>query len=72
MNVAWCVLEDFNAILHTEDRMGGNKVTEFELREFRYCVDNCELQEMRSTRAYYSWTNKTIWTRIDRAFHNTL
>ena len=31
---------------------------------------NCELQEMRSTSAYYTWTNKTIWTRIDRAFHN--
>jgi len=71
MTEAWCVLGDFNAILHTEDRMGGTDVTDSEIRDFADCVFNCELQEMRSTGAYYSWTNKTIWTIINRAFHNS-
>lgn len=64
------VLGDFNAILYIEDKMGGTAVTEFELRDFASLVDNCELQEMRSTGAYYFWINKAIWIRIDRAFHN--
>ncbi|KAJ8435393.1 hypothetical protein Cgig2_009644 [Carnegiea gigantea] len=68
---AWCVLGDFNAILHTEDRMGGIEVTDSEIRDFVDCVFNCELQEMQSTGAYYSWTNKTIQTRIDRVFNNS-
>lgn len=49
MNEAWFVLRDFNVVLHTEDRMGGIEVIESELRDFAYCVDNCEVQEMRST-----------------------
>ncbi|KAJ8419860.1 hypothetical protein Cgig2_021457 [Carnegiea gigantea] len=49
MTEAWCVLGDFNAILHTENRMGGTEVTNSEIRDFADCVFNCGLQEMRST-----------------------
>jgi len=71
MSEAWCVLGDFNAILHSPDRIGGTEVNDLEIRDFADCMLNCELQEMRSMGAYYSWTNKTIWTRIDRVFHNS-
>ncbi|KAJ8419640.1 LOW QUALITY PROTEIN: hypothetical protein Cgig2_030847 [Carnegiea gigantea] len=33
-------------------------------------MDKCELTEIRSFGTYYSWSNKTIWSRIDRALHN--
>ncbi|KAJ8419462.1 hypothetical protein Cgig2_005510 [Carnegiea gigantea] len=59
---AWCVLGDFNAILHIEGRMGGAEVTDFKIRNFADCVFNCQLQKIRKTGAYYSWTNKTIQT----------
>jgi len=71
MTEAWCVLGDFNAILHSEDRMGGTEVTDSEIRDFADSVFNCKLHEMRNTGAYYSWTNKMIWTRIDRVLHNS-
>ncbi|KAJ8423616.1 hypothetical protein Cgig2_015705 [Carnegiea gigantea] len=32
--------------------------------------DSYELQELRSIGAYYSWTNKSVWGRIDRALTN--
>ncbi|KAJ8419423.1 hypothetical protein Cgig2_014910 [Carnegiea gigantea] len=35
-------------------------------------LDHCELQEMRSAGAYYSWTNKVVRSRIDRAFIDSL
>jgi len=46
---AWCILGDFNAILHPEDRMGGTEVTDPEIKDFADCMFNCELQEMRGT-----------------------
>ncbi|KAJ8435838.1 hypothetical protein Cgig2_003861 [Carnegiea gigantea] len=30
----------------------------------------CDIQEMQSRGLYFSWTNKIVWTRIDRAFAN--
>ena len=67
---AWCIMGDFNAVMYKEDRIGGNDVTDQELAEIQSFVSHCELQELPSTGSYYSWTNKTIWSRIDRVFIN--
>ncbi|KAJ8423017.1 hypothetical protein Cgig2_016783 [Carnegiea gigantea] len=66
MNNAWCILGDSNSVLYKEDRLGGDAITDHEIKEFAACIETCELTEMRSTGAYYSWTNKTVWSRIDR------
>ena len=71
MDEAWCVLGDFNAVLYIGDRIGGTEVKLHEIQSFDECITTCELQEIRSNGPYYTWTNKTIWTRIDRAFVNT-
>ena len=33
-------------------------------------MEQCEITEMRSTGPYFSWANKTIWSRIDRSLIN--
>lgn len=66
----WCVIGDFNVILYKEDRMGGDEVRIAELLDLKSFMDTCELQEMRSIGPYYSWTNKSVWSRIDRAITN--
>ncbi|KAJ8419275.1 hypothetical protein Cgig2_018750 [Carnegiea gigantea] len=50
--------------------MGGNKILDHELEDLNNLLHTCELQEIRWTGAYFSWTNKTIWSRIDRALTN--
>ncbi|KAJ8429032.1 hypothetical protein Cgig2_000379 [Carnegiea gigantea] len=70
MNSAWCIVEDFNSILDKEDRIEGEKTKDHEIKDFVECLEACEMNEMRSTEAYYSWTNKTIWSRIDRVSIN--
>lgn len=60
MTTAWCVLGDFNLVLYKEDRIRGNELTDHDIKDFADCSDTCELNEMRSTGAYYTWTNKTI------------
>ena len=46
----------------------GNEVTKLEVKDFTACLEACDLEEMRSTGPYYSWINKTIWSRTDRVF----
>ena len=72
INEAWCILGDFNTVLHKEDRIGGIEVQDHEVKHLADFMDTCEVQELRWTGLFYSWTNKTIWSRIDRVFTNLL
>ncbi|KAJ8421192.1 hypothetical protein Cgig2_001054 [Carnegiea gigantea] len=68
----WCVLGDFNTILIAEDRMGDIEINDNEIRDFANCLEVWDLQEMRSVGPYHSWTNKIVWTKIDRVIINPL
>jgi len=46
------------------------EVTERETRDFASCINQSGLKEFKYERAFFTWTNKTVWSRIDRAFHN--
>ncbi|KAJ8449647.1 hypothetical protein Cgig2_005669 [Carnegiea gigantea] len=72
MDDAWCLLGDFNVLRSKEDRIGGSDVQEHELRELANLLEVCELHEPKSTGACFSWTNRTIWSRIDHVFLNDL
>ncbi|KAJ8427995.1 hypothetical protein Cgig2_028005 [Carnegiea gigantea] len=39
-------------------------------KELTSLLESCALHEPKSTGAYFSWTNKTIWSRIDHLFLN--
>ena len=69
---AWCILGDFNAILSKDDRIGGDTVSDHDIQELSNFMEDCEVLEMPSTGPFFSWTNKTIWSRIDRVFINIL
>ena len=71
-NEAWCVLGDFNAVRSMEERIGGDPVTEYEIQELNSMMENCELQEAPTVGAFYTWTNKKIWSRLDRVLINDL
>ncbi|KAJ8423588.1 hypothetical protein Cgig2_009242 [Carnegiea gigantea] len=58
-------------VLYPGDRMGGTEVQFHEIKNFSDCISTCEVQELKSNGPYYTWTNKTTWTRIDRVFVNT-
>ncbi|KAJ8419449.1 hypothetical protein Cgig2_023655 [Carnegiea gigantea] len=68
---AWCIMGDFNAVLRWEDRIGGDIVTEHELMELKSLLEACELHELHTMGPYYTWINKTVWSRLDRVLLNT-
>ncbi|KAJ8420145.1 hypothetical protein Cgig2_024524 [Carnegiea gigantea] len=61
---------DFNAIITSADNIGGIEVLESEVREFANCLEKCELEEIRIVGTYYTWTNKTARSRLDRVLIN--
>ena len=69
---AWCLLGDFNIVLSKDDRYGGNAVEDQELQELSNFMADCEVLQMPSSGAFFTWTNKTIWSRIARVFVNSL
>ncbi|KAJ8423240.1 LOW QUALITY PROTEIN: hypothetical protein Cgig2_030093 [Carnegiea gigantea] len=49
----------------------GNEVHKSDVRDFAEFLKKGKLFEMRWTGSYYSWTNKTIWSSIDRVIINS-
>jgi len=66
----WCVIGDFKAILYKENRVGGDEVMMAKIGDMRNFVDNSELEELISIGAYYSWSNKIVHSKIDKALAN--
>ncbi|XP_019232984.1 PREDICTED: uncharacterized protein LOC109213626 [Nicotiana attenuata] len=65
---------DFNCVLQKEERIG-SPVSMAEIRDFKRCIEECELQDLKSTGAFFTWTNKQIGgdkvlSRIDRVLVN--
>ena len=60
MKERWCILGDFNSVIHLGDRMGGTNIQDAKVRQFEECIRVCDIQEMQSRGSYFSWTNKTI------------
>ncbi|KAJ8419247.1 hypothetical protein Cgig2_009794 [Carnegiea gigantea] len=70
MQEAWCVKGDFNAILHPDGRIGGKEIQHMEIKDFTCCLEDGELVEVRTTWAFYTWINNTVWSKIDRVLAN--
>ncbi|KAH0780953.1 hypothetical protein KY290_000551 [Solanum tuberosum] len=70
----WAILGDFNDVLHSEDRLGGNPVTLAEVAEFQEWLDVCVLEEMASTGSTYTWNDKwkhnRVYSKLDWVFIN--
>ncbi|KAM3303958.1 hypothetical protein P3S67_014990 [Capsicum chacoense] len=60
---------DFNSVSQ-EDREVGNQVQEYELRDFRNFMEDCNMSELPSTDRSFTWTNGHVYSRIDKALVN--
>ncbi|XP_016486838.1 uncharacterized protein LOC107807064 [Nicotiana tabacum] len=74
MDELWAVMGDFNCVLHKEERIG-SPITMTEIREFKQCVKECTLQDMKSSGAFFTWNNKQggndrVYSRINRVLVN--
>ncbi|XP_074306305.1 uncharacterized protein LOC141641547 [Silene latifolia] len=75
INDPWVVLGDFNNVKYSSERVG-KPVKDAEMLPFQEVLDECELHDMKTTGAFFTWTNKhpsetRVFSRIDRVVVNT-
>ena len=74
-NLAWTMLGDFNEMLSSTDKCGGNPIDMRRAQIFKDCLDVCNLIDLGFQGPKYTWINKQdigyfIQERLDRAFAN--
>ena len=74
-NLPWLMLGDFNEVLSSEDKFGGNQVNLNMALQFKDCLDVCNMLDLGFVGPKYTWTNRRpisdlILERIDRCFAN--
>lgn len=75
MSEPWLCIGDFNEILSQSEKWGGNPHTLRRVINFQLLVSDCELLEVESKGASYTWCNQRlgeahIKERLDRALGN--
>jgi len=64
------IIGGFNSIFYLNKRVGDNLVQEREVADFRDFLFQNELTEMRSYGAFFTWTNRSITSKLDRGLIN--
>jgi exonuclease III len=72
----WVMLEDFNDILLREEKWGGNRPSNSRIREFRNCLNVCNMIDLGFSGPKYTWSNchdmnSLIMERLDRVLANS-
>nr|TKS17481.1 hypothetical protein D5086_0000013050 [Populus alba] len=66
----WMVLGDFNSVLSSADKHNGEAVSLYEITDFRACCSDLGLHDVNFTGCHFSWTNGSVWSKLDRVMIN--
>jgi hypothetical protein len=67
----WLVIGDFNEILYSDEKEGGNPRPARMMQEFRDCLMDCDLHDMGYLGDKFTWSRAEVKERLDRAVCNT-
>ncbi|XP_026416833.1 uncharacterized protein LOC113312286 [Papaver somniferum] len=75
MNCPWLAIGDSNAVLSSDEKVGGRRPLKIAKQEFRDCLNVCDLIQAPKSGIQYSWCNnrvgkKRILCDLDKAFFN--
>ncbi|KAL0920848.1 hypothetical protein M5K25_007863 [Dendrobium thyrsiflorum] len=71
-NNPWVVVGDFNTVLHASERKGGVFPKLSSMEEFGNMIMDCSLLDIGFIGSNFTWNNKRLWQRLDRALFNQL
>ena len=67
----WLIMGDFNSILSAGERVNGAEVSSYEISDFHECCLSNGLSDLQSMGSFFTWSNNTVWTKLDRALVNS-
>lgn len=62
----WMVIDDFNALLSAQDKVGGLPVKNYELQDLERVVHCCNLVDLQSIACHLTQTNGTVSCKLDQ------
>ncbi|XP_022847501.1 uncharacterized protein LOC111370020 [Olea europaea var. sylvestris] len=68
----WLILGDYNNVLKFDEKCNGADVTPYEIKDLKNCCLHEGLMDMWSIGCYYTWTDGSVWNKIDRAMINDI
>ncbi|XP_015958574.1 uncharacterized protein LOC107482557 [Arachis duranensis] len=71
INLPWCLIGDFNAMLHDHERHGGsNSNSRGACPDFQACVSDCGLLDLGYSGWPFTWKRGNLVERLDRGLSN--
>ncbi|XP_020254008.1 uncharacterized protein LOC109831081 [Asparagus officinalis] len=75
VNCPWVIGGDFNAIISSDEKIGGAPISQADTEDFQNFISSSQLTHIRSTGCFFIWCNKQeadsrIWSRLDRCLVN--
>ncbi|GAV77233.1 Exo_endo_phos domain-containing protein [Cephalotus follicularis] len=76
-SLPWAILGDFNVSRSVQEQLGGKPGLSKAMLEFKACIRDCEIEDIRQTGCFYTWNNKRsgrelITKKLDRVMGNWL
>ncbi|GAA0167309.1 hypothetical protein LIER_40352 [Lithospermum erythrorhizon] len=70
ITLPWIVLGDFNCFLFPQDKRGGQALTAYLFHDLQEFMMATSLVDASSSGSFYTWTNGSIWSKLDRVLMN--
>jgi hypothetical protein len=69
-NLPWAIIDDFNEILFSHEKEGGNPRPQSYMQSFRQSLIDCHLEDLGFTGDPFTWKRGLIRERLDRVVVN--
>nr|TKS16686.1 hypothetical protein D5086_0000020940 [Populus alba] len=66
----WLILGYFNSLLSSSDKHNGEAISSYEVSDFNGCCLDIGLRDVNYTGCHYTWSNGTVWSKLDRVLIN--
>ncbi|KAG9133271.1 hypothetical protein Leryth_023518 [Lithospermum erythrorhizon] len=66
----WVILGDFNCYASPLDKHGGNKLSAYDVKDLKNCMDSIGLVDAPSSGLRFTWSFKNLLTKLDRVLMN--
>lgn len=70
-NLPWCVVGDFNSVLHPHEKEGGGNFNTRAGQWFAQCIFYCNLLDLGYMGPSFTWRSGNLRERLDRALCNS-
>ena len=71
--ISWLCAGDFNELIRSNEKLGGNKRSHNQMYLFRDVIDKCKFIDLGYLGSKFTWRkhfarNQSIWEKLDKAF----